>query len=110
MSRLSRPVYELVERFERNPRIKNADEDIREQRFLVEHEKMFLIYHKKDNYITASSRNFEKVEVQDINGFKFFNPKVSRAPLPCGDNCFRVIRDLSDFISFPEVRNDSYLA
>ena len=66
VSRLSRPVYELVERFERNPRIKNADEDIREQRFLVEHEKMFLIYHKKDNYITASSRNFEKVEVQVI--------------------------------------------
>ena len=64
MSRLSRPVFELVERFERNPRIKNADEDIREQRFLVEHEKMFLIYHKKDNYITASSRNFEKVGVQ----------------------------------------------
>ena len=64
MSRLSRPVFELVERFERNPRIENADEDIREQRFLVEHEKMFLIYHKKDNYITASSRNFEKVEVQ----------------------------------------------
>ena len=66
VSRLSRPVFELVERFERNPRIKNADEDIREQRFLVEHEKMFLIYHKKDNYITASSRNFEKVEVQVI--------------------------------------------
>lgn len=64
MSRLSRPVFELVERFERNPRIENADEDIREQRFLVEHEKMFLIYHKKDNYITASSRNFEKVGVQ----------------------------------------------
>ena len=60
--RLSRPVFELVERFERNPRIENADEDIREQRFLVEHEKMFLIYHKKDNYITASSRNFEKVK------------------------------------------------
>ena len=37
-----------------------------------------------------------------INGFKFFNPKVSRAPLSCGDHCFRVIRDLSDYISLPE--------
>ena len=46
-------------------------------------------------------------EETEVNGFKFFNPKVSRAPLSCGDNCFRLIRDLSDFISFPEVRNDS---
>ena len=33
-----------------------------------------------------------------INGFKFFNPEVSRAPLSCGDNGFCVIRDLSDYI------------
>ena len=30
------------------------------------------------------------------------------APSFCGDNCFRVIRDLSDCISFPKVRNDSH--
>ena len=35
---------------------------------------------------------------------------MSRAPSLCGDNCFRVMRDLGDCISFPEVRNDSYLS
>ena len=33
-----------------------------------------------------------------LNRFKFFNPKVSRAPSLGVDNCFRVIRDLSDCI------------
>ena len=38
---------------------------------------------------------------RNVNIFKSFNPNVILAPSFCGDNCFRVIRDLSDCISFP---------
>ena len=65
------------------------------------------IYFFKVNIIVKKKTS---VKAEFIKGFKFFNPKVSRAPIPFGDHCFRVIRDLSDFISFPEVRNDSYLS
>ena len=43
-----------------------------------------------------------------MNIFKFFNSKVILVPSFWGDNCFRVIRDLSDCISFLKMRNDSY--
>ena len=35
------------------------------------------------------------------------NIHVVLAPSFCGENCFRVIRDLSDCISFPDERNES---
>ena len=57
--------------------------------------------------ISDRSRNHN-----DLNIFKSFNSKVVLAPSFCGDNCFRMIRDLtiihlSNRIPFLEVRNDS---
>ena len=43
----------------------DADCDIAEQRFLVEHEKILLTYHRKAKFITSSSRNFEKPDNAD---------------------------------------------
>ena len=44
-----------------------------------------------------------------INKVKLSNGKVALAPSLCGENCFRVIRDMSDCISFPDERNESLL-
>ena len=44
-----------------------------------------------------------------INIFNLTNRKVVLAPSLCGENCFRVIRDMSDCISFPDERNESLL-
>ena len=44
-----------------------------------------------------------------LNKVKLSNGKVALAPSLCGENCFRVIRDMSDCISFPDERNESLL-
>ena len=44
-----------------------------------------------------------------INKVNLSNGKVVLAPSLCGENCFRVIRDMSDCISFPDERNESLL-
>ena len=44
-----------------------------------------------------------------LNKFNLSNGKVVLAPSLCGENCFRVIRDMSDCISFPDDRNESLI-
>ena len=56
---------------------------------------------KLDIIKNSSHATSSLIQPGKLNGFKFFNPKVSRAPLSCRDNCFRVIRDLIDYISLP---------
>ena len=49
------------------------------------------------------------ITLKTIKIFKFFNPTVVLAPFFCGENFFRVIRDMRDCISFPDERNESLL-
>ena len=47
--------------------------------------------------------------LKGLNKVNLSNGKVVLAPSLCGENCFRVIRDMSDCISFPDERNESLL-
>ncbi|XP_066493846.1 dynein regulatory complex subunit 7 [Tiliqua scincoides] len=65
----ARPILKITERFDRNPQ-KPADEDVAERIFSIVEEKIFLTYHCKDNYITASKREFNKRSNVDSKGNK----------------------------------------
>ncbi|XP_048371753.1 dynein regulatory complex subunit 7 isoform X2 [Sphaerodactylus townsendi] len=65
----ARPIVTITERFNRNPE-KPADEDVAERIFLMSKEKIFLTYHYKENYITASKREFNKRSDVDNSGSK----------------------------------------
>ena len=63
----------------------------------------------KDEEINFSAAITRFIRVFGINKVKLSNGKVALAPSLCGENCFRVIRDMSDCISFPDERNESLL-
>ncbi|XP_033013338.1 dynein regulatory complex subunit 7 [Lacerta agilis] len=65
----ARPILKITEWFHRNPQ-KPADEDVAERIFSIVEEKIFLTYHCKENYITASKRDFNKRADVDSMGNK----------------------------------------
>nr|XP_056718780.1 dynein regulatory complex subunit 7 [Euleptes europaea] len=65
----ARPIVKITERFHRNPE-KPADQDVAERIFLISKEKILLTYHYKQNYITASKREFNKRSDVDSTGNK----------------------------------------
>ena len=58
-------------------------------------------------YIRNMYKKYKKSYILKDQNSK--NVHVVLAPSFCGENCFRVIRDLSDCISFPDERNESLL-
>ena len=70
----------------------------------MDYPKLLVIY--ENNEISLVSTFFKSLRV---NKFNLSNGKVALAPSLCGENCFRVIRDMSDCISFPDERNESLL-
>ncbi|XP_038610067.1 dynein regulatory complex subunit 7 isoform X3 [Tachyglossus aculeatus] len=65
----ARPVMKITERFYRNPE-KSANDDVAERVFLVSEERIQLKYHRNDDYITASKREFIKRAEVDNKGNK----------------------------------------
>ncbi|XP_059681008.1 dynein regulatory complex subunit 7 [Gavia stellata] len=63
----SRPIVQIKECFHRNLE-KPADEDVAERIFLITEEAIYLIYHLKDKYITASKKDFFKAAERDRKG------------------------------------------
>ncbi|NXP12136.1 DRC7 protein, partial [Thinocorus orbignyianus] len=63
----SRPIVQIKECFHRNPE-KPADEDVAERIFLITEDMIQLTYHLKDNYITASKKDFFKAAEGDRKG------------------------------------------
>ncbi|XP_014802627.1 PREDICTED: dynein regulatory complex subunit 7 isoform X1 [Calidris pugnax] len=63
----SRPIVQIKECFHRNPE-KPADEDVAERVFLITKDMIQLTYHLKDNYITASKKDFFKAAEGDRKG------------------------------------------
>lgn len=59
----------ITERFSRNP-AKPADEDVAERVFLLLEERIQLRYHCRDDYITASKREFLRRTEVDSKGNK----------------------------------------
>lgn len=59
----------ITERFSRNP-AKPADEDVAERVFLIAEERIQLRYHCRDDYITASKREFLRRTEVDSKGNK----------------------------------------
>ncbi|XP_008833102.1 dynein regulatory complex subunit 7 isoform X1 [Nannospalax galili] len=64
-----RPMVKITERFSRNPE-KPADEDVAERVFLITEERIQLRYHCRDDYITASKREFLRRTEVDSKGNK----------------------------------------
>ncbi|XP_007946245.1 dynein regulatory complex subunit 7 [Orycteropus afer afer] len=64
-----RPVVKITERFRRNP-AKPADEDVAERVFLIMDERIQLRYHCREDYITASKREFLRRTEVDSKGNK----------------------------------------
>ncbi|XP_012927064.1 dynein regulatory complex subunit 7 isoform X5 [Heterocephalus glaber] len=64
-----RPILKITERFSRNP-AKPADEDVAERVFLISEERIQLRYHCRDDYITASKREFLQRSEVDSKGNK----------------------------------------
>ena len=67
----------ITERFFRNP-AKLADEDVAERVFLIAEERIQLRYHCRDDYITASKREFLRRTEEDSNG-----NKIIKTPAMC---------------------------
>ncbi|XP_007670184.2 dynein regulatory complex subunit 7 isoform X2 [Ornithorhynchus anatinus] len=65
----ARPVMKITERFYRNPE-KSANDDVAERVFLVSEERIQIKYHRRDDYITASKREFIKRAEVDNKGNK----------------------------------------
>ncbi|XP_067406158.1 dynein regulatory complex subunit 7 isoform X2 [Emydura macquarii macquarii] len=65
----ARPIVQIKEQFHRNPE-KPADEDVAERIFMVLEERIMLTYHCKDDYITASKKEFIKRKDVDNKGNK----------------------------------------
>ncbi|XP_071670387.1 dynein regulatory complex subunit 7 isoform X3 [Patagioenas fasciata] len=63
----ARPIVQIKECFHRNPE-KPADEDVAERIFLITEEMIHLTYHLKDNYLTASQKDFFKIPEGEIRG------------------------------------------
>ncbi|XP_065497077.1 dynein regulatory complex subunit 7 isoform X2 [Caloenas nicobarica] len=63
----TRPIVQIKECFHRNPE-KPADEDVAERIFLITEEMIHLTYHLKDNYLTASQKDFFKIPEGEIRG------------------------------------------
>ncbi|KAM5207902.1 dynein regulatory complex subunit 7 isoform 2-T7 [Hipposideros larvatus] len=64
-----RPMVKITERFFRNP-AKPADEDVAERAFLILEERIQLRYHCREDYITASKREFLQRTEVDSKGNK----------------------------------------
>ncbi|XP_065422929.1 dynein regulatory complex subunit 7 [Chrysemys picta bellii] len=65
----ARPILQIKEQFHRNPE-KPADEDVAERIFMILEERIMLTYHCKDDYITASKKEFIKQKDVDNKGNK----------------------------------------
>uniref|UniRef100_A0A8C8RNP4 Dynein regulatory complex subunit 7 n=1 Tax=Pelusios castaneus TaxID=367368 RepID=A0A8C8RNP4_9SAUR len=65
----ARPIVQIKEQFHRNPE-KPADEDVAERIFMILEERIMLTYHCKDDYITASKKEFIKQKDVDNKGNK----------------------------------------
>ncbi|XP_074865016.1 dynein regulatory complex subunit 7 [Carettochelys insculpta] len=65
----ARPITQIQERFHRNPE-KPADDDVAERIFRIVEERIMLTYHCKDNYISASKKEFIKQKDVDNKGNK----------------------------------------
>ncbi|XP_034644562.1 dynein regulatory complex subunit 7 isoform X2 [Trachemys scripta elegans] len=65
----ARPILQIKEQFHRNPE-KPADEDVAERIFMILEERIMLTYHCKDDYITASKKEFIKRKDVDNKGNK----------------------------------------
>uniref|UniRef100_A0A8C0J9X6 Dynein regulatory complex subunit 7 n=1 Tax=Chelonoidis abingdonii TaxID=106734 RepID=A0A8C0J9X6_CHEAB len=63
----ARPIVQIKEQFHRNPE-KPADEDVAECIFMILEERIMLTYHCKDDYITASKKEFIKRKDVDNKG------------------------------------------
>lgn len=56
---LTRPIIEITEKFSRNPEI-DANEDVAIRVFVIAEDKILLTYHRHDESITSSTREFYK--------------------------------------------------
>nr|XP_048672599.1 dynein regulatory complex subunit 7 isoform X2 [Caretta caretta] len=65
----ARPIVQIKEQFHRNPE-KPADEDVAERIFMILEGRIMLTYHCKDDYITASKKEFIKWKDVDNKGNK----------------------------------------
>ena len=63
--KIKRKIAEITEKFDRNKDLPNADEDIHEQKFLIAQEKIQFVYHKKNGFVTWSTRSFDKPDNAD---------------------------------------------
>ena len=63
--KIKRKIAEITEKFDRNKDVPNADEDIHEQKFLIAQEKIQFVYHKKNGFVTWSTRSFDKPDNAD---------------------------------------------
>jgi hypothetical protein len=72
--KIKRKIKEITEKFRRNETIENADSDLHEKKFSIAQEKISIIYHKKDGFITSSTRTFDKPDNADD---KFWNVSFS---------------------------------
>ena len=63
--KIKRKIGEITEKFGRSAEILNADEDIHEQKFIIAQEKVQIVYHKKNGFITWSTRGFDKPDNAD---------------------------------------------
>ncbi|NWU89345.1 DRC7 protein, partial [Upupa epops] len=71
----SRPILQIKECFHRNPE-KPADEDVAERIFVIPDEVIYLTYHLKDKYITASKKDFFRAAEKDRKGNFVMTPET----------------------------------
>jgi len=63
--KVRRKIIEIIEKSGRHPEVENADDDIASVRYLLALDKIAFRYHKKNGFVTNSTRIFEKPDNAD---------------------------------------------